>query len=207
MNEANAVLAPQVLSGYHEVQLKLGELVTAKYKTLGAFGDWAVSRSKRLTDEERRAAFLAIAADAGLKKQVKRVPMDLGDAKVIRDRLAHSMTLQIGESGVRGFRDGAIFRFNADELELTAWRLFWVLEHVLHVAEVTELSEVAPFSIIRRSGIRLVDAPPPQDPPSGAIPDPSRVPRFKLRYAQMREREERHATESARVQSSLDSRR
>lgn len=201
MSETNAALALQVMSGYHEVQLKIGELVTAKYMTLGAFGQWAVRRSKRLTDEERRAAFLAIAADAGLKKQVKRVPMVLGDAKAIRDRLAHSMTLQLSENGVRGFKDGTIFRFTAEELELTAWRLFWVLERVMRVAEVVDLGDATPFNILRRSGVRLIDAPPPAEPPTGAIADPSRVPRFELRYTQMMEREARRADEAKHEES------
>lgn len=194
VSDSNAALAFQVLTGYHEVQHRIDELLEAKYRSLGDFGGWISKRARRLMDDERRAGFLAVAADAGLAKRVRNVPNVLGDAKAIRDRLAHSMTLHMVDEGVRGFKDGDLFRVSAAELEITAWRLFWVLEHVLHTAEVAGLSSTTPFNIIRRSGIRLTDAPPPVKPPTGAIADPSRVPRFDLRYAQMKEREERRAT-------------
>ena len=148
-------------------------------------------RGNRLTDDDRRGGLLAIASDAGLVKHLKNVPNVLGDAKAVRDRLAHSMTLHRVDDGVRGFKDGDLFSFSSAELELTAWRLFWVLEHVLHTAEVADLSPTAPFNIVRRSGVRLVDSPPTVKPPARAIEDPSRIPRFDLRHAQMKEREER----------------
>lgn len=197
MTDLNAALALQVLTGYHEVQHTIDELLAAKYRSLGDFGGWIAKRGNRLTDDERRGALLAIASDAGLAKQVKNVPNVLGDAKVVRDRLAHSMTLHMVDEGVRGFKDGDLFSFTSAELELTAWRLFWALEHVLHIAEVADLSPTAPFNIVRRSGVRLVDAPPTVKPPAKAIDDPSRIPRFDLRYAQMMERERRRQESSA----------
>lgn len=188
MSDSNAVLALQVLTGYHEVQHRMDELLAARFEQLAGLGEWLTKRNRKLTDDERRAAFMAIAADAGLQKLVRNVPNVLGDAKRIRDSLAHSVTLGVSADGVHGVNSGAIFRASASELEMTAWRVFWVLEHVLHVAEVAGLSPTAPFQIVRSSGVRLVDQPPSVAPPKGALDDPSRVPRFDVRYAYMQER-------------------
>ncbi|GAA5036165.1 hypothetical protein ACFQRL_09065 [Microbacterium fluvii] len=197
MTDLNAALALQVLTGYHEVQHTIDELLAAKYRSLGGFGGWMAKRANRLTDGERRGGLLAIASDAGLAERVKHVPNVLGDVKAVRDSLAHSMTLHMVDEGVRGFKDGDLFSYSSAQLELTAWRIFWVLEHVLHTAEVADLSPAAPFNIVRRSGVRLVDAPPTVEPPARPIEDPSRIPRFDLRHAQMNERERRSQESSA----------
>lgn len=188
MSDSHAVLALQLLTGYHEVQLRIDELLSARLGQLGSLGAWVTKRNRKLSDDERRAAFLAVAADAGLAPLVRNVPSVLVDAKRIRDSLAHSITLGVSEEGVQGVNSGNMFRVSASELETTAWRVFWVLEHVLHVAEVAGVSPTAPFEIVRRSGVRLVDSPPTRLPPDRAIGDPSRVPRFEVRYAQMKER-------------------
>lgn len=196
MSDSHAVLALQVLTGYHEVQHRMDELLAARFRQLGQLGEWLTKRSRKLTDDERRSAFMAVAADAGLSKSVARVPNVLGDAKKIRDALAHSVTLGVASDGVRGFKSGAMIRVSAEELEITSWRVFWVLEHVMHIGEVAGLSPTEPFNIVRRSGKRLIDVPPSATPPDRAIDDPSRVPRFDVRYAQMQEREARREREA-----------
>jgi len=199
MSDTNAALALQVLSGYHEVQEKIGELLSAKYRSLGDFGAWLTKRTARLTDDERRSAFLAIASDVGLADRVKHVPNVMGDAKKVRDALAHSFALRPGDEGIRGFKNGNLFRYSAAELELVGWRLYWVMEQVLHTAEVAGLSPVTPFDILRRSGVRLKDAPPSPKAPSGPLEDPCRIPRWDLRLAQMKEREAKRQQSSAQL--------
>lgn len=104
MTDSNAALALQVLTGYHEVQHTIDELLAAKYRSLGDFGGWVARRVNRLTDDERRGGLLAIASDAGLAKHVRHVPDVLGDAKAVRDRLARSMTLHVVDDVVRVLR-------------------------------------------------------------------------------------------------------
>lgn len=195
--QSTAELVLQLFAIYQEVQDTIDDLLARRCIELGdMFGGWLQKRIEKLTDEERRKAFMALAEDAGLGNTVRLVPNVWGDAKKIRDSLAHGTVTAMSEGGARTTKDGAIVRVTDERLHTAAWQMFWVLEHVLYVAEKSERSETGLFGLRRLSGALFADTPPASVPPTGAITDQVRVPRFQHRYALMQERDQRREAKS-----------
>lgn len=164
---------------YQEVHNTIERLTRAvTLKTEPHFGVWLENRLGRLTDEDRIRAFVAIASDVGRGEAVANVAGVMGTVKKTRDKLAHAAFLHVtDEQQLRGVHQREVFDVPPAELDSMSWRLVWVIEHVLLVEELADVSPSAPWQYVRRSMVHLEDTPPDVLPPRAAILDPVKIPR------------------------------
>ncbi|HTN90949.1 MAG TPA: hypothetical protein VL242_45065 [Sorangium sp.] len=165
-----AEMALRFLAMYSQVQESL-ELTFRRYVEgrSPAVGRFLNRRVRRLSDVERIDAMAAIAVDADCADQWAPVPTVLADLKELRDTIGHatlagSIEDDDGALKVYANKDGGTVEYNSAELYRFYAQAFWALEQVLCVANISGVTTWDGGAYVRKSGARLVDAPPPQRP-------------------------------------------